>query len=448
MSSAPAVAINLTKYPSQQARQEEIPEASDRVRDDGDVPPEHAVEAIPDGGYGWIVVFACFVETFWMNGWSGSWGFLQVALLQTTLRGLPAITLSLVASLGLGLTVALGLASVRLAQLIGARYSTLLGISVFGLGNVFSSFTVHNVGGLFVATGVSYGVGASLMYTMANTLPTQWFSRRLGTANGIVKVGGGIGGIVMSLLMPVVIERHGVAWAFRVLGFMSLATGVPAAWLIKERVPARIASGIDWSLMKNLPFVCHCAAGAIGAFALYVPAFFLPLVASSIGLSSSTSSAVMACYNACIAVGRLGSGIACDMFGATNTFLMAMVVNAVTMLAIWTVSSTLAPLVVFAALNGVANGAFFVAMPTAVGKLMGPGNASVGISIAVTGLTLGYFLGSPIAGFLIDATGADTANSIVPFRPAIFYAGATALASTAFVLVARLGMDAKIIKKL
>ena len=34
------------------------------------------VEAIPDGGYGWIVVFACFVQTFWVNAWTGSWGIL------------------------------------------------------------------------------------------------------------------------------------------------------------------------------------------------------------------------------------------------------------------------------------------------------------------------------------------------------------------------------------
>lgn len=27
-----------------------------------------------DGGYGWVVVFACFVQTFWVNEWAGSWG--------------------------------------------------------------------------------------------------------------------------------------------------------------------------------------------------------------------------------------------------------------------------------------------------------------------------------------------------------------------------------------
>lgn len=43
---------------------------------DGDV-PSSAVEAIPDGGYGWTVVFACSAVTFMINGWSGSWGFCR-----------------------------------------------------------------------------------------------------------------------------------------------------------------------------------------------------------------------------------------------------------------------------------------------------------------------------------------------------------------------------------
>ncbi|KAF5016585.1 hypothetical protein F66182_11691 [Fusarium sp. NRRL 66182] len=31
------------------------------------------IEAIPDGGYGWTIVFACAIQTFWVNAWVGSW---------------------------------------------------------------------------------------------------------------------------------------------------------------------------------------------------------------------------------------------------------------------------------------------------------------------------------------------------------------------------------------
>jgi len=402
--------------------------------------------AMRDGGYGWVVVFACFVQTFWVNAWTGSWGILQAALLlQSSMRNVPSSTLSFVGSLGLSLTVALGLACVWLAGVIGARWSTLIGIVLFGASTLVGSFTVGNIGGLFVS-GALYGLGGSLMYTMSNSLPVQWFDDRLGTANGLVKLGGGIGATVMALVVQLLIDRVGIAWTFRTMTLASLASGIPAALLIRERAPP--TSSIDMSLFRNLTFFFLFIAGFVGIFALYIPSFFLPTVAASIGLSSTTAAAVMACYNAFMALGRLGSGIACDKLGSTNMLLLTMALNAVTMLAIWSNASTLAVLVIFAALNGIANGAFFVTMPTAIGRLLGPRAAPAGIGMAITGWSVGNLLGNPIAGFLIAATHADRTSSIVPYRAAIFYAGGTAAVSTALVLMARLRMDGNLIKKL
>ncbi|POR31510.1 Uncharacterized protein TPAR_08278 [Tolypocladium paradoxum] len=442
-------AIALTERPVGTVIPKPIP-STERTFDSADdtiVAPSDAAEAIPDGGYGWIVVFACFVQTFWVNAWTGSWGILQTALLKTTMRHVPASTLSFVGSLGLALTVGLCLVCVRLAQMIGAKWTTLMGITLFGASNIIGGFSVSNVGGLFV-TGILYGVGASLLYTMANNLPVQWFSDHLGTANGVAKLGGGVGATIMTVVLQLLIEKVGIAWSFRVIGFVSLASGVPAALLIKERAPNYNAPALDMRLFKDSSFSCLFVAGAIGIFALYVPSFFLPLVASSLGISASTAAGLMACFNACMALGRVGSGIACDTLGSTNTLLLTMALNAVTMLAIWPFSSSLAPLMVFAALNGMSNGAFFVSMPTAVGRLLGPGLAAAGMGMAMTGWCVGDLLGNPIAGFLIEATGADHATSIVPYRAAIFYAGSTALASTFFVLVARLRMDSNLLKKI
>ncbi|KAI1130594.1 major facilitator superfamily domain-containing protein [Nemania abortiva] len=407
-------------------------------------------ERIPDGGYGWVVVFACFVETFWVNAWSGSWGILQSALLQSTLRNVPPSTVSFVGSLGIALTVGLSLVCARLTSSVGARWTTLLGVLLYGAGNILSAFTVGNVGGLFVAAGVSYGVGGGLMYTVSTNLPVQWFSNRLGTANGLVKLGGGIGATVMAIACESLNRRLGTAWTFRIIGLMAVATGVPAALLIRERAPFQNVNNkkIQWDLFKNGAFLGLFLAGTVGTFALFVPSFFLPLVGSSIGLSSTVTAGIVAAFNASMAIGRLGSGVACDYLGPTNMLLVTMALNGISMLAIWSVSSTAAPLGVFAVLNGISNGSFYVTMPTAIGKMIGPAGAAAAMGLAITGWTPGYLLGSPIAGFLIAATGADEARSISPYRAAIFYAGGTAIAATLLVLIARLRMDTKLIKKL
>lgn len=227
-----------------------------------------------------------------------------------------------------------------------------------------------------------------------------------------------------------------------------LVTGIPAALLVRERVPSNTTSFIDLSLFKSMPFCCLFLAGAVGTFALFVPPFFPPLFAHSIGLSASTGAGIVAAFNACTAIGRFAAGFACDRFGSTNMILLTMALNAISMLAIWPVSDTIGPLIVFAAMNGIANRAFFVAMPTAIGRMMGPGQAAVGMGMAITGWTGGYLIGSPIAGILIAATGAEKAHIVVPYRTAVFYAGGVALASAAFVLLARLRMDNKLIEKI
>lgn len=423
-------------------------ELRDTVFNSEGVAPASAVEIIPDGGYGWTVVFACSTVTFMMNGWTGSWGILQTAIFQEYPTSASTTSLSFVGTVALALCTALGLAMVRLSGPLGARRTMLGGVLMHGFGIMLSSFTIKNLGGLFGTAAIMIGLGISVIFSMCNTLPVLWFSSKLGTAHGIVKMGGGVGSTVMAIVVQVLIAKVGIPWTFRIVGIMTLASGIPATLLVKERGTLHRTSFVDWSLFRSLPFSCMFIAGAIGTFALFVPPYFLPLFAHSIGLSASTGAGIVAAFNACAAVGRIAAGFACDNLGSTNVLLLTMVLNAVSMLAVWPVSETVGPLILFAALNGVANGSFFVAMPTAINRVAPPGKAAVGMGMAITGWTGGYLMGSPIAGILIAATGAEKAHSVEPYRAAIFYAGGIALASAAFVLVARLGMDTKVLKRL
>jgi MFS transporter, MCT family, solute carrier family 16 (monocarboxylic acid transporters), member 3 len=404
--------------------------------------------AIPDGGYGWVVVFSCFLCTFWGAGLSGAWGVVQTALLESSLNGTPTSTVTFIGSLGLACVVAFSLLGTSLMRIVGARTAALLGVALLGLGEITSGWTTSNVGGLFGTSGILVGLGTSLCYNISNNLPTQYFSGKLGLANGIIKLGGGLGATVLSIMLEALIQRVGIPWMFRVLGLVTLATGLPAAWLIKERSPPRNAPFIDLSMFRSLPFAAVFLASAIGTFALFIPPYFLPLFARSAGYSSRTGAGLVAGFNACTSVGRFGAGPVCDRMGPLNTFLLAMSMNALSVLAIWTISNSIGPLVLFAIINGIANGAFFTALPTVVASMVGPGLAVVAMSMNVTGWTGGYLLGTPIAGYLLEASGADKARTVEPYRPAILYAGSIAFVSSVFVLLARLKLDRKIVSKL
>ena len=420
---------------------------------DQDDVPLSAIEAIPDGGYGWAVVFACAVITFTINGWSGSWGVVQNAIFQeksvgTETKSKSITSLPFVGSLGIALTVGLSLGAVRLSQIIGARNSMSLGVVLMGVGIFLSGFTVNHVAGLFFTAGTCAGLGSCITYTTSNSLPVQWFSGKLGLANGLVKLGGGLGGTVMAIVFQALIDRIGIPWALRIVGFVAVVTGLPAALMIREHAPSRRSAFVDLTLFRSFPFSCLFLAGATGTFALYVPPYFLPLFATSIGLSSSTGAGLVAAFNGCGAIGRLGAGYLCDKLGSMNMLLLTMLVNTLSTLAIWPLSSKLGPLILFAVLNGMSNGAFFVAMPTAVGRMTVTGQAPVGMGMAVSGWTGGYLMGGPIAGILIAATGAEQAHNIAAYRPAIFYAGGVTVAATLFVLAARFKMDRKLIEKM
>jgi nitrate/nitrite transporter NarK len=77
-------------------------------------------------------------------------------------------------------------------------------------------------------------------------LPAQYFKVKRGLANGIVNAGGGVGGAAISFALDALIQRLGIAWAYRVLAATTLATGLPAAWLIKERATAKSSRFIEW----------------------------------------------------------------------------------------------------------------------------------------------------------------------------------------------------------
>ncbi|KAI0447866.1 major facilitator superfamily transporter [Xylaria telfairii] len=406
---------------------------------------------VPEGGYGWVVVASCATLSWWTIGTSYAWGVIQGALVEGGLSS-PA-TLSFVGALGPTLLAAVATLNSRIMRIIGVRYTGMLGAFLIGLAQILAGFAVKSVPGLFVTEGVLLGLGfgeskffevlliAVLIlllrpFQVTSSTPAQYFSKKRGLANGVVFAGGGLGGAVLSLVLDPLIRKAGPAWAFRVLGLGTLATGLPAAWFLKERTAVRRGGFVEWRLFKNPSFVFIFFAGAIGTFPLLVPPFFIPLFANAIGLSSTAGAGLLAGFNFASAIGRIFSGILCDKIGPLNALFLALSLAAVSMLAVWPVSTTLAPLAIFSVVNGMANGGFFSTMPTVVGNCFGSARVTVAMGMIVTSWSGGYLLGAPIAGYLLEAYGGQDAG-FQAYRPAMFYAGSLALGAAGFVEVVR-----------
>ncbi|KAL4821614.1 major facilitator superfamily domain-containing protein [Aspergillus spinulosporus] len=371
---------------------------------------------LPDGGYGWVAVSGCAVLTWWFTGTSYSWGILQAALVRDGVSS--ASTLAFVGSFAVACISFLGILNATLIRKLGTQICGVFGIVFLGVGEILSGFALRSIGGLFVTAGA-----------VVSVTPAQYFRAKRGIANGIVYAAGGLGGAVISFIVDALIQGTGLAWTFRTLGMITLATGIPAALFIKERAPIPKSAFVEWNLFRDIRFALLFLAGAIATFPLFVPPFFLPLYTSSLGMKSSVGAGVVAAFNFSSALGRLMCGFFSDMLGPLNTLFLSLLLSAVSMLVLWPVSSSVAPLVAFVIINGMANGGFFSTMPTVIGNVFGSAR------------------GAPIAGYILDASGGEQ-GGIKAYRPAIFYAGSLAFAAAVLAAAIRLKADINLKKRL
>lgn len=263
------------------------------------------IDDMPDGGYGWVIVAACSLISFFHIGLTYSWGIVQARLSASHLA--KDSTLSFIGSTAVAFVSFAALVNARIIRRLGTRNSALLGCFSLGFGQILNGWASYSIAGLFVTNGIIVGFGTSLCFMTCGSLPAQYFKRRRGLANGFVFAGGGIGGGVWSLSISSLIVRVGIPWTFRILGLITLTMTMPAAMLLKERA-RRAPATVEWRLFLDPKFILLFLGSGLATFPILVPAFFIPLYANSLGASAFTASALLALFNLSSAVGRVGFG--------------------------------------------------------------------------------------------------------------------------------------------
>lgn len=227
----------------------------------------------------------------------------------------------------------------------GNRKSAALGSVLLGLSQILASFSLTNIAALVILFGPVQGCGSALLYLSSVPLLSQYFHKRRALATGICYSAAGIGGAILSVLSQQVIARHGVAWAYRVLGLVSLAICLrqsrtlnafnhtmfnalssAASCLMRpeNRHPVMnaltVRNVLNLDVFRSTPFVLLLVSAAIVAFTLFTPSFFLATFAEAVGFSSQTGAHLSLGYNLASAAGRVlfGTSIHRDLFTATN----------------------------------------------------------------------------------------------------------------------------------
>lgn len=161
---------------------------------------------IPDGGWGWVVVFSSLVISLIADGVSFSFGLLYIEFLHEF--GASKSTTSWIGSLFMAVPLLTGPIMSAFVDRYGCRKMTILGGLISAVGFVISSY-VNSIVVMFITFGVIAGLGLGLCYVTAVVSIAFWFDKKRNLAVGLGACGSGIGTFVYAPLTQYLIEEYG-----------------------------------------------------------------------------------------------------------------------------------------------------------------------------------------------------------------------------------------------
>lgn len=169
----------------------------------------------PDGGWGWVVVFASFMVNLIADGVTFSFGVIYIEFLKYFDEG-KAMT-SLIGSLFMAIPLLSGPIASFLTDRYGCRKVTIVGSILASAGFIMSSF-VNSTGMLCLTFGIFAGFGLSLCYVAAVVIVAYYFEKRRSFATGLSVCGSGIGTFIFAPLTQYLVEAYGWRGTLLIIG--------------------------------------------------------------------------------------------------------------------------------------------------------------------------------------------------------------------------------------
>lgn len=319
----------------------------------------------------------------------------------------------------------------KMADRIGSRAVLVAGAALMAAGLLLSA-RADSLLVLYLTYGVGVGAAVACAYIPSVATVSEWFKAKRDVALGIAISGTGFGTLVGAPAAARLIDRMGWRGALEVFGWLSLAGLLLSAALLPRPPALRSKQSVDVSgMIRSRSFVLLYFGLAFRGVALYITIVFLPVFADDIGASHVAAAALIGYLGVASIVGRVGLAAVAPRFGLMNTYLISCAIFLVAC-AVWFMSHSYAPLIVFALLMGAGYGANAAMTPSVAASKFGIEGLGSLLGWLYTSFGLGCIVGPPLAGFLVDRThdirlpvlvaliGAAAATAVVmPLRTAV-----------------------------
>ncbi|KAM4662512.1 monocarboxylate transporter 4 isoform 1-T2 [Discoglossus pictus] len=370
----------------------------------------------PDGGWGWAVLFGCFVIT----GFSYAFP-----------KAVSVFFKELIKEFGIGYSDTAWISSILLAMLYGTGPLCSICVNRFGcrpvmmvgglcasMGMVAASFCT-NIIALYLTAGVLTGLGLALNFQPSLIMLNQYFDKRRPLANGLAAAGSPVFLCALSPLGQVLQQHFGWRGGFLILGGLLLNCCVCAA-LMRPLVPSKkeettVVEGkkpkkklLDFSVFRDAGFLIYTIAASIMVLGLFVPPVFVVTYAKNLGVEDTKAAFLLTILGFVDIFARPTCGVLAGLKWVrpytVYIFGFAMVFNGFTDL-MGSMADTYGGLVVFCIFFGISYGMVGALQFEVLMSIVGTKKFSSAIGLVLLAEAIAVLIGPPSAGKILDATG-------------------------------------------
>lgn len=386
--------------------------------------------------YGWIIVAISTLALLISNGLSIGgipvfYKFVQTDLVNS--GAVPADKIQSVYGIGPALTFLMAgfFAPVAgfLLQKLNSRLMMIIGCFILGAGILVYSQAVSAP--MVYLAHILLGTSLGFVGVLVNTvLISNWFTKKRGTALGIVLTGTSFGGVLIPLISTPLIASQGWRWAMIILSLIIWVILLPAVLIFVKNRPSDIGllpdgeisqtdnqsaiqnpqsvTGLTlWEALKTPIFWIFSFCAALIFYAIFVVSQQLNLYLQSpkIGFTPAQASTVQSLLFGLSVFGKFLYGFLSDIFSTTRVMLISastMFLSTLTFLYFDDKTVYL-----FAVLFGLNYGGTFVLLQLLVADYFGLKEYGKILGAVTVIETIGGALGTILTGRIADAYGGD-----------------------------------------
>ena len=333
-------------------------EADGYVEDVRSLPPD---DKLPDGGYGWVVAFACLTINGFTWGIVASYGvYLNYYLTNNLFEGATDITYAFVGGTNFATALVTAPGVNWLLRRFPTRMVMFSGAVIWAIGWIAASFA-RKLWQLLLSQGLCIGIGLGLIWQPSSGLISQWFQKRRSMAQGLTSSGSGIIGIVYSVSTTHMIEKLGLSWSLRITGITSFVALVCAISLVRDRnkIVRPTIHPFDVEILKRYTVWMVLGWSFFNLLGYIVLLYSLGDYGRTLGLNQTQSGVIITMVNLGTFFGRLFVGVISDRWGRISTGGLCSALSGIASFAWWINARDYASLLSFALIVGMVFGVYW-----------------------------------------------------------------------------------------